>query len=86
MDDEARAPFVAQAEGSKSDAPAKGAKRDPNKPKKPKSAYLFFGDATRLELAQANPDMRTLRRHRKLHTHARAALTPHAALLESAMS
>ena len=34
--------------------------KDPLKPKKPKSAYLFFGEATRNELAQANPGMRML--------------------------
>ena len=44
--------------------------KDPLKPKKPKSAYLFFGDATRKELDKANPGMRTL--HPSLPTRTQA--------------
>ena len=39
----------------------KGGKRfqkDPLRPKKPKSAYLYFGEATRAELSGANPGIR----------------------------
>jgi len=41
--------------------PTKGGKRlqkDPLRPKKPRSAYLYFGEATRAELASANPGIR----------------------------
>ena len=32
--------------------------KDPLRPKKPKSAYLYFGEATRAELSGANPGIR----------------------------
>ena len=33
-------------------------KRDPAAPKKPKSAYLFFGDEIRPKIVKENPDLR----------------------------
>ena len=36
--------------------------KDPMRPKKPKSAYLYFGEATRAELTESNPGIRA-RRH-----------------------
>jgi len=55
---EARAPYVEQARADKERFESEGGKRapkDPLRPKKPRSAYLFFGEATRAELATANP-------------------------------
>lgn len=44
----------------------KGGKRlqkDPLRPKKPKSAYLYFGEATRAELTSSNPGIRKCHPH-----------------------
>ena len=47
--------------------PTKGGKslqKDPMRPKKPKSAYLYFGEATRAELTASNPSIRACSRAR----------------------
>ena len=40
-------------------APAKKAKKDPNAPKRGKSAYIFFCDKIRAELKEQNPEAKT---------------------------
>jgi len=72
MDAEARKPYVEQSQEDKlryqreiaaldpSEVPAATGKapKDPNAPKKPRTAYWFFGEATRIELEEGNPGVR----------------------------
>ena len=49
---ESAAATVAALTGGK-----RGAPKDPNAPKKPKTAFQFFGDATRVELHASMPEI-----------------------------